>query len=295
MQKIMSCIWCNNNAQEMAEFYTECIPGTKQGKQTFYGDFAPRVGQQIGAQMTFDLKVKDYEFMLLNGGDKFKPNPSISHYIVCKNAEEVDSIYAKLSKGGKDLMPLDKYPFSERYAWTEDKFGVSWQIICVDMAQKVVPCLMFINNQYGRAKEAIDFYTSIFDNSSQDFLVNYPAESGEAPNTVMHASFTLDGQKFIAMDSGHKHAFNFNEGVSIVVHCKNQKEVDYLWEKLSEGGEISYCGWLKDKFGVGWQIVPEVVRKLQHKGDQLRTDNMMKALMTMRKFDEAALIAAYEE
>ncbi|MFA6209616.1 MAG: VOC family protein [Candidatus Obscuribacterales bacterium] len=295
MQKIMSSIWCQNNAQEMADFYTAAIPGVKQGKKSYYGDFAPRVGQQIGALMTLDLKVQDYEFMMLNAGDSITPNPSISHYIVCKSAEEVDSIYAKLSKGGKDLMPLDKYPFSERYAWTEDKFGLSWQIILVDMAQKVVPCMMFVGQQHGRAQEAITFYTSIFENSSQDFLVTYPAESGEAPNTVMHASFTIDGQKFIAMDSGHQHAFNFNEGVSIVVNCKNQKEVDYLWEKLSEDGGASQCGWLKDKFGIFWQIVPESVRKLQHKDNQARTDNMMKALMTMRKLDEAALIAAYEE
>ncbi len=294
MQKIMSSLWCNNNAQEMAEFYTAAIPSVKQGNKSYYGDFAPRCEQQIGALMTFDLKVQDHEFMLLNAGDTYKPNPTISYYINCKNAAEVDSIYAELSKGGKDLMPLDSYPFSERYAWIEDKFGVSWQIIMVDMPQKVAPCLMFIGAQHGRAHEAIKFYTSIFKNSSQDFLVNYPAESGEPPNTVMHASFTLEGQKFIAMDSALKHEFETCQGNSLMVNCKDQKEVDYLWEKLLEGGEELQCGWLKDKFGLSWQIVPESVRKLEHTGDQPRIDNVMKALMTMKKLDEAALVAAYE-
>lgn len=277
----------------MAEFYADAIPEAKQGKKAYYGDFAPRCGQQMGALMTVDLECRDYSFMLLNAGDTFKCNPSISHYIVCKNGAEVDTVYAKLAAGGKDLMPLDKYPFSEKYAWIEDKFGVSWQIIASDMSEKVLPCLMFVNKQHGRAQEAIKFYTSIFENSSEDSLVHYPPEAGD-PATIMHASFTIDRQKLIIMDSGLEHKFDFNEGVSLMVHCKDQKELDYLWEKLMVGGSESRCGWLKDKFGVSWQLVPEVVRKLQQKGDQIKTDQLMTALMTMGKLDEAALVAAYE-
>lgn len=153
---------------------------------------------------------------------------------------------------------------------------------------------MFINKQNGRAQEAIDFYTSLFKNSSTESVLHYPPESGEAPEAIMHASFKLAGQKFIIMDSGHEHKFDFNEGISIMVNCDDQKEVDHLWEKLLEGGSESQCGWLKDKFGMSWQIVPKVVREMHHKGNQEKTDKLMNAVMTMRKLDGPALEAAYE-
>jgi predicted 3-demethylubiquinone-9 3-methyltransferase (glyoxalase superfamily) len=145
--------------------------------------------------------------------------------------------------------------------------------------QKITPFLWFD----GRAEEAMNFYVSIFKNSKKGKLTRY-GDAGPGPKgTVMTAVFQLDGQEFIALNGGPQ--FKFSQAVSFVVNCKTQKEVDELWEKLSAAGEQQVCGWLKDKFGLSWQIVPTALPELLTDPDPAVSQSVMKAMMQMRKID----------
>jgi predicted 3-demethylubiquinone-9 3-methyltransferase (glyoxalase superfamily) len=161
--------------------------------------------------------------------------------------------------------------------------------------QKITPCLWFDD----KAEEAVKFYASIFKNSKVGDVTRYGKEGyeihGRETGTVMTVDFEIEGQKFIALNGGP--IFKFNEAISFQVHCETQKEVDYYWEKLSEGGDerAQQCGWLKDKYGVSWQIVPIVLGKMLQDRDAKKSQRVMKALLQMRKLDIMALKQAYEE
>jgi len=217
--------------------------------------------------------------MAISAGPYFKINPSISFHARCRTVAEVDQIWEKLSAGGTVMMELGEYPFSKRYGWIQDKFGVSWQVIHTegDFQQRIMPALMFVGDVCGKAEEALGCYTSVFQNTKSEVLARY--EKGEEPDkagTVKYAQFSLDGQEFGAMDSAWTHEFGFNEGVSFIVNCKDQKEIDYFWDKLSAVPEAGQCGWIKDKFGVSWQIIPANMGELMEKNPAKTTPVMLK-------------------
>ena len=153
--------------------------------------------------------------------------------------------------------------------------------------QKFVPCLWFDSN----AEEAVNFYASIFKNSKIVSVTRYGEAgarvSGRPKGTVMTVTFRLDGQEFMALNGGP--VFKFTEAVSFIVNCKTQKEVDGLWEKLSEGGAKGQCGWLKDRYGLSWQIVPAVLGEMMKDADPAQSERVMKAVLQMKKLDAAAL------
>jgi len=159
--------------------------------------------------------------------------------------------------------------------------------------QKITPCLWFDSN----AEEAVKFYTSIFKNSKIGKISRYGKEGyeihGKPEGTVLTAEFELNGQTFTALNGGPM--FKFNEAISFQVGCESQEEVDYYWEKLSEGGEKGQCGWLKDKYGVSWQIVPTVLGQLLQRKDAKKSESVMKALLQMKKLDIKSLKQAYEQ
>jgi len=155
--------------------------------------------------------------------------------------------------------------------------------------QKITPFLWFD----GKAEEAMKFYVSIFKNSKVLGVSRY-GEAGPGPKgSVMTVRFELDGQEFIGLNGGPQ--FKFTEAVSFSVDCKTQKEVDELWEKLSEGGEQGPCGWLKDKYGLSWQIVPSILGKLLGDKDPAKANRVMKAMLQMKKLDIAGLQKAYDK
>ena len=260
-------------------------------------------GQKEGSALTICFQIEGQEFIALNGGKDFQINPSISFFVNCDTSEEIDRLWLKLSDSGEVLMELNKYPFSEKYGWVKDKFGVSWQLILMDNKQKVTPCLLFTGEHFKKAEEAINFYISIFRNpalpaeSSGIIQLEYYQPDQGAEGAVVHARFKLNSQEFIAMDSNLEHNFDFNPAISFVVNCKTQEEIDYYWNKLSEGGveEAQQCGWLADKFGVSWQIVPAVLGKLLSGPDPARTDRVMQAVMQMKKLDFKTMQQAYEQ
>jgi predicted 3-demethylubiquinone-9 3-methyltransferase (glyoxalase superfamily) len=292
MQKITPHLWFDKEAREAAGFYVSLFPGSRITNVTTLYD-TPSGDCDI---VSFDLA--EQPFMAISAGPMFKFNPSVSFHIKCGTRQEVDAIWERLSPGGNVLMPLDAYPFSERYGWLEDKYGLSWQLIYVGGApatQKLIPVLMFVGNVCGKAEEAIQFYTSVFVNApgaakGGDTKANVLARygNGEEPDregTVRYAHFSLLGQEFGAMDSARGHGFRFNEAISFMVPCDTQEEIDYFWDKLSADPEAEQCGWLKDKYGLSWQITPAGMEDFLRSGDKSRIERVTQAFLKMKKFD----------
>ncbi len=161
------------------------------------------------------------------------------------------------------------------------------------MMQKITPCLWFDN----QAEEAVNFYVSVFKNSKIGKIARYGEAgakvSGRPKGTVMTVTFQLDGQEFMALNGGP--VSTFSPAISFIVNCETQEEIDEFWKKLSEGGEIEQCGWLKDKFGVSWQIVPTVLGKMMQDKDAWKSERVMAALLQMKKLDIEGLRQAYAE
>lgn len=213
--------------------------------------------------------------------------------------EQLDELWGKLSEDGEVLMPLDTYPFSERYGWIKDKFGVTWQLILTDPRGEprpfIIPSLMFSQAAQNKASEAIDFYLSVFQNAQDGLRTPYPTDTGPAKqgSSLMFADFMLEGQWLAAMDSGVAQDFTFNEAISLLVNCDTQDEIDYYWDKLSAEPAAEQCGWLKDKYGVSWQVSPTTLTTLLQEGSQEQVDRMVQAFLPMKKLDIAAIEAAY--
>ncbi len=292
MQKFVPCIWLDSQAEDAAAFYLSAFKSSKVEYVSRYLDNAPK---PAGSVLTVRLTLDGQEFDLLNGGLQFKITPAISFYVDCETAEEIDSLWAKLGDGGIEFMELQEYPFSEKFGWIQDKFGVSWQVSLSHKPQSISPFFMFCREQHGRALEAMQLYTSIFPNSKIEVLKQYGKDEAEPEGTVFLSTFSLDGQQFMAIDSGAAHQFTFSEALSIMVCCENQVEIDDIWDKLTaNGGEESRCGWLKDKFGVSWQIVSRDMDAMLLCEDKSRVQNMMNEMFTMNKLDVAALKQAFD-
>jgi predicted 3-demethylubiquinone-9 3-methyltransferase (glyoxalase superfamily) len=201
-------------------------------------------------------------------------------------------------------MELGEYPFSEKFGWTQDRYGLSWQVIFAgksEIKQRFTPALLFVGDVCGKTEEAINFYTSVFSArdrqgaSRVDSLVRYgKGEEPDKEGTVKYAAFTLHGQEFGAMDSAHEHQFAFNEAISFIVNCETQEEIDYYWDKLSAVPEAEQCGWLKDRFGVSWQIAPTAMDEMLRSGTPEQIDRVTQAFLPMKKFDLAKLREAFE-
>jgi len=298
-QKIIPNLWFDRQAEEAANFYVSSFKNARVIDITR----ATKAGFEVhglpeGTAMTVEFELEGLKFIAINGGPLFKINPSISFLISCATKDEVNAMWSKLSPGGTPLMDLGEYPFSERYGWIQDKYGLSWQVLLLGtrpFKQKIIPMLMYVGNQAGKAEEAINFYASVFHNSKVGDIDRYQEGEGpDAAGTAKHASFTLEGQEFAAMDSAYPHAFSFNEAVSLMVLCATQAEIDYYWTKLTAGGEESVCGWLKDRYGVSWQVSPVILEEMLQNPDKEKVERVTNAFLKMKKFDIEELKIAFE-
>ena len=278
-KQIHPCLWFDGQAKAAATFYCSLF---KDSKIT------------VDSPMVVNFELHGKKFMGLNGGPHFKINPSISIFVTCTTNDEIDDLSAKLSKDGSFLMPLDKYPWSERYAWIKDKFGLTWQLMLGEIpngTDKIIPSFLFSNKQFGKAKQAIELYTSLFPNSKIHPLQLYKAGEPQPEGNLKFGHFTLNNTLFAAMDGPGNHEFNFSEGLSLVVECETQQEIDLYWNTLiANGGEESRCGWLKDKFGISWQIIPSIIGKLM--SDKEKGQRVMQAILKMKKLDIETLVNA---
>ncbi len=298
MQKIIPHLWFATQAKEAAAFYVSAFGGDSKVTHSSVLKNTPSGDCDI---VSFDLR--GYSFMAISAGPYFKINPSISFMLnfdpsmdkdVRKN---LDALWEKLSDGGTPLMPLQKYDFSERYGWIKDKYGVTWQLILTNPSGEprpfIIPSLMFTQDGFGKANEAIDLYTSIFKNSKRGTTAPYPPAMKQKPGTLMFADFMLEGQWFAAMDGAGEHKFAFNEAISLLVQCDTQEEIDHYW-KLSAVPEAEQCGWLKDKYGVSWQVTSVMLQDIMKSGDQDKVNRITQAFLKMKKFDLATLKKAAE-
>jgi len=288
-QKLVPHLWFDKEAVEAAEFYCSIFKDSRiTDKSTIY-DTPSGDCDIVGFQLM------GHDFMAISAGPVFKINPSISFIVGCEQKEEVDKLWDKLSPDAKVLMPLDQYPFSERYGWIQDKYGVSWQLILTtpegEEKPKIVPSLLFVQKNCGKAEEAINFYLSVFENSKIGNILRYGKnQEPDKEGTILFSDFMLEDKWLAAMDSAHQHEFNFNEAISFIVNCKDQDEIDYYWEKLSAVPEAEQCGWVKDKYGVSWQIIPENMGELMANNPEKTTP----AMLGMKKISIADLIKAGE-
>ncbi len=298
MQPITPFLWFDDNAEEAVDFYVSVFDNAKRGRVMRYDEASSKAsGRPVGSVLTVDFEIEGQKFGALNGGPIFKITPAISFFIRCKTEEEVDRVWNKLAEGGLVMMELAEYPFSKKYGWLADRFGVSWQVILEEKEQKIVPSLLFTQEKYGKAEEAINFYTSIFKNSNIIRLAKRSAAeavNGEKEGTLNYALFTLNGQEFSAMESGGPHKFTFTEAVSFVVNCDTQEEIDHYWNALSASPEFEQCGWLKDKYGVSWQIVPSMMDEQMAEGSPEQSKRMMAAMLQMKKLDIQKLQDAFD-
>jgi predicted 3-demethylubiquinone-9 3-methyltransferase (glyoxalase superfamily) len=292
MQKITPHLWYDKEALEAAEFYVSIFPDSKIRSKTMLND------TPSGSVDVVAFEIMNMEFQAISAGPLFKFNPSVSFHVICPTKDEVDVIWEKISIGGMVLMELGAYPFSERYGWVQDKYGLSWQIIYSDRAdikQRIVPMVMFVGEVCGKAEEAINFWTSLFPESKAETILRYG--KGEPPDkegTVKYTEYSLFGQQFRAMDSAYEHAFSFNEATSFIVRCDTQEEIDRYWEALSAVPEAEACGWLKDKYGLSWQIVPTDMDEMMSNGSREQIERVTEAFLKMKKFELEVLMQAYE-
>ena len=276
IQPIYPCMWFDNQAKAAAEFYCSIFEESQ-------------IAQDNGIVTTFNLAGQ--KFMALNGGPMYQPNSAISFFVTCESENEVKLLWDKLSDGGEVLMPLDKYHWSDYYGWCADKFGYSWQIYKGKMSevnQKIVPMLMFTQQQYGRAEEAVNFYTELFEPSEIQGILKYGDDTPQAEGKVVHAQFVLNQGVFMAMDGYGSQEAVFSMAQSFVVECDTQEEIDKYWNAFTKEGRESRCGWCQDKFGVSWQIVPRILGELM--SDSNKAQKVAAAFMQMNKLDIATLL-----
>lgn len=305
MQKIIPHLWYDKEAKEAAAFYVATF-GTSPAGESKVGTVTTLPGTPSGDADIVPFTLWGYEFLSISAGPLFKPTPAISFMVNFDPsqdpdaAKKIDEVWAKLSESGKVMMELGEYPFSKRYGWVADKYGFSWQLILTNPEGEerplIIPSLLYVTDTGLTAEEATDFYLSVFKGSTRGTIARYPA--GSEPNkegAVMFTDFKLLGQWFAAMDgSTEMHKFGFNEAISLIVYCEDQKEIDYYWEKLSAIPESEQCGWLKDKYGVSWQISPIELDKMLEKGTREQVERVTQAFLPMKKLDLATIRKAFE-
>lgn len=298
MQKIVPHLWFDTQAKEAAEFYCAIFPHSKIVSSTVMHD-TPSGDCDV---LTFNLN--GHDFMAISAGPYFQLNPAISFILNFDPAQDTQAeqslrtLWDRLIDGGTALMPLQEYPFSKLYGWVRDRFGVTWQLMLTDPQGEprpfIIPSLMFAGDSTNKAEEAVQFYLSVFKDAKQGTIARYPEKTGPAKQgAIMFSDFMLENQWFAAMDSGVEQSFTFNEAISLLVTCDTQEEIDFYWKKLSAVPESEQCGWLKDKYGVTWQISPSALATMMSEGTPEQVASVTKAFLKMKKFDIAELEAAY--
>ncbi|MEG2079454.1 VOC family protein [Chryseobacterium sp.] len=281
---IFPCLWHNEDAKQTAERYCRIF----NGKIT------------ADTPVVLNIELFGQKIMLLNGGPQFKKNASVSFMVMCETQDEVQNYWNQLADGGIVLMELGEYPWSKKYGWVRDQFGVTWQLCLAEKqgTQRIIPTLMFIHHNNGKALEAMQLYTRTFPNSKIGDVLKYEDgvgnENHEVPENIQNAHFEIDNYSFFCMDNSYDHQFDFNEGISMVVMTHNQEETDHLWNSLTENGGVERsCGWLKDKFGMSWQIIPKKLIELMSDPNQMKAQKVVQKMMEMQKIVIKDLEEAY--
>jgi len=289
MQRIVPNIWFDHTAAEAAAFYADVFPDGRivetvnyptEGLLDFQQEFA-------GLPLSVTFELGGYRFVGINAGPEFPVNPSVSFmlHFAPGEVQRLDALYDALLQGGQALMPLDTYEFSPRFGWVADKYGVTWQLMLATDDEPrpfVMPSMLFTELAANRAGEAIAYWTDVFGGTARTIARRGDQDPGGPAGSVMYGEFELLGQRFTAMDSGMTHGFTFTPGVSLMVSCDGQEEIDRLWAALSAVPDAEQCGWCADRFGLSWQLVPSNLEEL------MATPGSYEKLMGMKKIEISA-------
>ena len=287
MQKIVPHLWFDTKAVEAANWYVSIFEHSRILR------VSSLEGTPSGDVETVEFELDGVAFSAISAGPYFEFNASVSLMVTCRSADEVDRLYASLSVGATELMPLGEYPFSKRYVWLADRYGIHWQLTCFEtneISQKIRPNLLFAGDACGRVEEALAFYQSVFPSAAIGYVNRYrPGEAQDARAAVNYAELALFEFQFVLMDHGAGGDEAFNEAFSFLVSCEDQAEIDAYWAALSAVPEAEQCGWLKDRFGVSWQIVPAEMSSVLTSLSGAAKRRYTEAFLQMKKLDIAAL------
>ncbi len=289
-QKIACMLWFENQAEKAVEYYIELFPNSKIGFKTYQSskDYQ-HIHNHEKELLTIEFWLDGFHFIALNGGPKYSVNPSVSFYAAYENEFFIDEIWAKLADQGTVLLPFENHELSSKYGKLIDRFDVTWHFALAERKDiredRITPYLTFINQQHGKASEAVDYYVSIFKNAARNESIYYTEnDSPEISGNARNIHFTLENQHFMAMDSSIFHLYDFCEAVSFIIFCDNQEEIDYYQDKLCEGGEAQTGGWLKDRYGLSWQVIPKMFFEILYLQNPVLSQEILKAVMNMKKF-----------
>ncbi|MGX7203990.1 VOC family protein [Enterococcus pingfangensis] len=282
-QQFGCCLWFDGQLAEAAAFYTSTFENSRIKDETYY--ITDEHGT-IGDLLTITLDLAGCEFLLLNGGDTFKPTPAVSYVVNCENEEQLNRVWQELNQAGQTLMPLMDYPELGKYGWTNDRYGFSWQVRLEGTAQTIVPCIMFANENFGLAQAAIDEWITVF-GGKQNFAV-------KEDEHLRAAGFQLRGQDLIIMDSPEKHAFDFSMGNSFYFYFNDQADIDHVWDAITAAGKEWPCGWMEDRYGVYWQTVNKQLLAWTNDPDPVKAKRATQELYKMKKINLAQIQRAHD-
>jgi predicted 3-demethylubiquinone-9 3-methyltransferase (glyoxalase superfamily) len=292
MNTIVPHLWFDKEAREAAEFYTGLFENSRILRTQTLHD------TPSGDAETVSFTLAGQPFEAISAGPFFQLNETASLFVACASEDEVNRLWAALATGGEIMMELGEYPFSRRYGWLADRYGLNWQLSYSGEAipaQKINVNLLFCGAVNGMAEQAARFYTDTFPNSTIDLVSHYaPGEASAKTANANYIGFTIDGVRLSAMDHGFDVQETFNEAFSLIVYCDTQEEIDAYWARLSHVPEAEACGWLKDRYGVSWQIVPRIMGDMMKNGSPEQLGRVTEAFLKMKKFDIAALQSAFE-
>lgn len=288
MKPIVPYLWFDHQAEAAVDLYTHTFLHSHVVSNSLYTASGAEVsGRLEDSLLSIEFVIAGQPMVALNGGPVYAFTPANSFYVHCAFAEEVDRIYEKLSAGGEVLMELGQYPFSPRYAWVQDPFGVNWQIMQSDQPTQIVPGFLFTGPHIGQAESAIRHYIATIPHSNLQALEKGP------DGLVQYATFTLNGQTFAATESNFDHGFDFSPAISLLLSCETEAEFESIWTSFTDETTDPQCGWVTDRFGITWQIVPEALFALINCDDGDRRERVLKAMYPMKKIDLAVLKQAF--
>ena len=290
MRTLTPNIWFAGDAEDGAALYARALPATRITRTDRYPTegLLPFQEPLAGKVLTIQLDGPGCDLVLINAGPEFRPTPASSFTVTFGAADDTDAVAAldaaatALADGGRVLMPLQRYPFSDRYTWVEDRYGVSWQLTVAfpdaPAEPSIVPTLLFGGPAQDRAAEAIAEWTGLIPGSEVVRTVPYDEATGPAAaGAVMFAEIRLADQRVYVMDAGSAQDTTFTPAVSYQLACPDQAEIDRVWAVLSTVPEAEQCGWLADRYGMSWQIVPANLAEL------MTRPNAYEHMMEMKK------------
>ncbi len=282
MQAIIPHLWYDTEAKEAAAFYVNIFGGKIDWTYTI-------TDTPSGDSDLIQFQLGDMTLAAISAGPYFKLNESMSLMVNVASKDEVTRLYQALSEGGRVLMPLGEYPFSPYYVWLEDRFGLSWQLSYapdLDNSYQFDICLLFSQDQVGLAQPMLDYYKDKLPQASVGQLSYYgEGEAAVEAAKLNYAELLVAGQKMIVMDHGYGGEASFNEAFSLMVYVDSQDELNFYYDLLSAVPEAEMCGWVKDQFGISWQIVPRILMEAYDTASPEQIKAVNAAVMTMKRLD----------